>query len=78
VRARAGELLADLVRHTDAAFLLVSFSDEGFLSLEDMHDILGREGNVEVVEIPYAAFRGSRNLRSRSPRVTERLFLVER
>jgi len=78
VRARAGELLADLVRHTDAAFLLVSFSDEGFLSLEDMHDILGREGRVEVVEIPYATFRGSRNLRSRSPRVTERLFLVER
>lgn len=78
VRARAGELLADLVRHTDAAFLLVSFNDEGFLSLEDMHEILGREGNVEVVEIPYAAFRGSRNLRRRSPRVTERLFLVER
>jgi adenine-specific DNA-methyltransferase len=43
-----------------------------------MRDILGREGTVEVVEIPYAAFRGSRNLRSRSPRVTERLFLVDR
>jgi adenine-specific DNA-methyltransferase len=78
VRARAGELLADLVRHTDAAFLLVSFNDEGFLSREDMHGILDREGRVEVVEIPYAVFRGSRNLRSRSPRVTERLFLVER
>ena len=78
VRARAGELLADLVRHTDAAFLLVSFNDEGFLSPAEMHDILGREGAVEVVEIPYATFRGSRNLRSRSPRVTERLFLVER
>jgi adenine-specific DNA-methyltransferase len=78
VRARAGELLADLVGHTDAAFLLVSFNDEGFLSPAEMHGILGREGAVEVVEIPYATFRGSRNLRSRSPRVTERLFLVER
>ena len=78
VRSRAGDLLTDLVRHTDAAFLLVSFNDEGFLSPEEMRDILGREGTVEVVEIPYAAFRGSRNLRSRSPRVTERLFLVER
>jgi adenine-specific DNA-methyltransferase len=78
VRSRAADLLADLVRHTDAAFVLVSFNDEGFLSPGEMHDVLGREGTVEVVEIPYAAFRGSRNLRSRSPRVTERLFLVER
>jgi adenine-specific DNA-methyltransferase len=78
VRGRAADLLADLVRHTDAAFVLVSFNDEGFLSPGEMRDILGREGTVEVVEIPYAAFRGSRNLRSRSPRVTERLFLVDR
>ena len=78
VRSRARDLLADLVRHTDAAFLLVSFNDEGFLSPGEMNAILGREGTVEVVEIPYATFRGSRNLRQRSPRVTERLFLVER
>jgi adenine-specific DNA-methyltransferase len=78
VRSRAAALLADLVRHADAAFLLVSFNDEGFLAPAEMHAILEREGTVTVVEIPYAAFRGSRNLRGRSPRVTERLFLVER
>jgi len=78
VRSRSASLLADLVRHADAAFLLVSFSDEGFITPAAMQDILGREGRVEVVEIPYATFRGSRNLRNRSPRVTERLYVVER
>jgi adenine-specific DNA-methyltransferase len=56
----------------------VSFNDEGFITPAELQDILSREGRVEVVEIPYATFRGSRNLRSRSPRVTERLYLVER
>jgi adenine-specific DNA-methyltransferase len=78
VRSRSAALLADLVGHADAAFLLVSFNDEGFITPAELQDILSREGRVEVVEIPYATFRGSRNLRSRSPRVTERLYLVER
>lgn len=78
VRGRSADLLADLVRHVDAAFLLVSFNDEGFVPPAEIRRILSREGKVEVVEVPYAAFRGSRNLRDRPLRVTEQLFLVER
>ncbi|MFM8290807.1 MAG: DNA adenine methylase [Planctomycetia bacterium] len=78
VRARSAELLADLVRHCDAAFLLVSFNDEGFVPAAEIRRILAREGKVSVVEVPYAVFRGSRNLRARPLQVTERLFLVER
>jgi adenine-specific DNA-methyltransferase len=78
VRSRAADLLADLVRHVDASFLLVSFNDEGFVPPAELRSLLAREGRVTAVEVPYAAFRGSRNLRGRPLRVTEQLFLVER
>ena len=78
VRSRSAELVADLVAHTDARYLLVSYNDEGFIAPAEMRAILGREGRVETVEVPYTAFRGSRSLRNRPIRVTEHLFLVER
>ena len=78
VRSRAAELLGDLVRRVDAGFLLVSFNDEGFVSPRDIRSLLAKEGRITAVEVPYAAFRGSRNLRRRPLRVTEHLFLVER
>ena len=62
----------------DARFLLVSYNDEGFIPPAAMQALLAHEGRVEVVELPYTAFRGSRNLRGRPIRVTEHLFLVER
>lgn len=78
VRARCLERVEDLIGHTDAKWLLVSFNDEGFVSPEEMRALLGRVGEVAVVEVPYSTFRGSRNLRGRSLQVTEQLFLVER
>jgi len=78
VRSRSAELVADLVAHTDARYLLVSYNDEGFIAPAEMRAILGREGRVETIEVPYTAFRGSRSLRNRPIRVTEHLFLVER
>lgn len=41
-------------------------------------EMLREIGQVEVFEIPYNAYRGSRNLRNRPPYVTESLFLVAR
>jgi adenine-specific DNA-methyltransferase len=78
VRAKSLATFLRLAEATDAKFLLVSFNDEGFIPPEKMHAALAGLGKVEVVEIPYNAFRGSRNLRQRSLHVVERLFLVER
>lgn len=78
VRARSAELLRDLFRHTDARTLLVSFNDEGFVTPAEMRSLLEAEGRVEVIEVPYNAFRGSRSFENRPIHVTERLFLVER
>lgn len=78
VRARAESLFGDLLASVDARFLLVSFSNEGFIPPARMRSMLAELGPVEIMEIPYNAFRGSRNLRSRPVHVTEQLFLVER
>jgi len=78
VRSKALPLLKDLLRSIDASFLLVSFNNEGFIPPERMRRALDELGPVEVIELPYNAFRGSRNFNNRSIHVTEYLFLVER
>ena len=78
VRSRCLSRLAELIRATDASFIVVSFNDEGFIAPADMRHSLGQIGKVEIIEIPYNTFRGSRNLRGRGIHVTEQLFLVER
>jgi adenine-specific DNA-methyltransferase len=78
VRSRCSQRFADLVQAIDAPYILVSFNDDGFIHPSEMRQLLKRVGKLEVVEIPYNTFRGSRNLRRRRIHVTEHLFLVER
>jgi len=78
VRAESLRLMTDLVQHIDARFLLISFNNEGFISPAAMRAMLDEVGSVEVVEMQYNAFRGSRSFQKRSIHVTEHLFLVER
>jgi adenine-specific DNA-methyltransferase len=78
VRAEALPLFRRLVSLIDAPYLLVSYNNEGFITPLEMRDCLAAFGTVEVVEIPYNTFRGSRSLRQRPLHVTEHLFLVER
>lgn len=78
VRARSLPLFRELVQSVDAKFLLVSFNNEGFISPAEMRTLLGQIGKLEVIELKYNTFRGSRNFRNRSIHVTEQLFLVER
>lgn len=78
VRAEALPLFRRLVSRIDAPYLLVSYNNEGFITPTEMRDCLTVFGTVEVVEIPYNTFRGSRSLKTRPLHVTEHLFLVER
>jgi len=78
VRSRSLPLLRDLVQAVDSPFVLISFNNEGFIRPDQMRELLGRIGLVEVIETRYNTFRGSRNLRNRDIHVTEQLFLVER
>ena len=78
VRARSLPLLRELLETVDAPFLLVSFNNEGFISTDEMREMLDGIGSVDVLETRYNAFRGSRNFDNRPIHVTEQLFLVER
>jgi len=78
VRQKAVPLLKDLLFAIDAPFLLVSFNNEGFIGPQVMRAMLDDLGTVEVMPIPYNAYRGSRNFNNRPVHVTEYLFLVER
>ena len=78
VREKSLPLMRDLLYALESRFLLVSFNNEGFISPSEMHALLREIGTVDVVEVPYNAFRGSRNFNKRGIHVTEQLFFVER
>ncbi len=78
VKSQSLNLMRDLLHALDSRFLLISFNDEGFIKPDAMTALLKQIGSVQVLEIEYNTFRGSRNLRSRDIHVTEHLFLVER
>jgi len=77
-RNHALHALTHLITNINAKFVLISFNSEGFIKLEQMHNMLAKLGNVEVLETPYNTFRGSRNLRKRGIHVTEYLYLLEK
>jgi adenine-specific DNA-methyltransferase len=78
VRSSAAPLLRSLIGDLDSKFLLISFNDEGYITPEQMRDMLEPIGTVTEFTQRYNTFRGSRNLKGRSVHVTEHLYLVER
>ncbi|MBT9137061.1 MAG: Modification methylase FokI [Firmicutes bacterium] len=77
-RGQSLKLMEDLVDKIPAKHLLLSFNDEGFIAPNEMHAMLSKRGKVDVMDIHYNTFRGSRSLANRSIHVTEHLFFVER
>ncbi len=72
------EVFAQLVNEVKAKYLLVSFNSEGFISKDEMIELLRECGSVQVLESEYNTFRGSRNLNGRDIHVKEYLFLVKK
>jgi len=70
--------LTCLVENIKAKYVLVSFNSEGFISIEQMKNMLERFGKLEVLETKYNTFRGSRNLNGREIHVKEYLYLLEK
>lgn len=77
-QAQALTAFEQLVQDLNARFVLVSYNSEGFISLEQMESLLSRSGKVRRKDIPYNAYRGSRNLAGRELHVKEYLFLLEK
>jgi len=70
--------LTSLVENIKAKYVIISFNSEGFISAEDMKNMLSKIGELEVLETKYNTFRGSRNLNNREIHVKEYLYLLEK
>jgi adenine-specific DNA-methyltransferase len=70
--------LTELVGGVKAKYVLISFNSEGFISIEQMKEMLTKIGKFQVLETKYNTFRGSRNLNDREIHVKEYLYLLEK
>jgi adenine-specific DNA-methyltransferase len=77
-RNEAFDSLKALVTNLPSRFILLSFSDDGFLDPKDLQSLFKKLGKTEVFDIEYNTYRASRNLAGRTKKITEHLFLVER
>jgi adenine-specific DNA-methyltransferase len=62
----------------DSKYILISYNSEGYITYDEMSQILNKYGNVEVHEIVYNTYRGSRNLSERNLYVKEYLFILKK
>lgn len=67
-----------LVNDIDSKYLIISYNNEGFISLEEMQTMLSKYGKLYTKEIDYVAFRGSRNLKNRNAHTTEYIFILRK
>ena len=74
----AAASLEQLICDLDAEYMIISYNSEGFISLEQMTEMLKRYGKVRTRSIQYNTFRGSRNLRQRDIHVDEYLFILHK
>ena len=70
--------MEEIISNLDAKFAVISYNSEGFISFDEMKEMLEKYGSVKTVEITYNTFRGSRNLRNRDIHVSEYLFVLKR
>ena len=70
--------MKDLCEKIDSKYLLISFSDDGFISKDEMVEFLSDLGDVRVMDKEYNTFRGCRNLSGRDIHVKELLYLVRK
>lgn len=75
-KAQALKELEAVVSNLQAKHILISYNNEGFISFEEMVEMLEKYGAVSVSSENYPAFRGSRNLKERELKVVEYLFCL--
>lgn len=70
--------MEEIVSSLDSKFIVISYNSEGFISFDEMSEMLKKYGKLKTVEIAYNTFRGGRNLRNRDIHVSEYLFILEK
>jgi len=77
-RGDAIQAMDDLIKDTNAKFIMVSYNNEGIIPVEEFRSILKKYGRVKKMEREYNAYRGSRNLKDRNTHVNEILWLLQK
>ena len=77
-KQNARDSMIDLCGNLKARYLLISFSSDGFISKEEMVEMLSSIGEVEMFDKEYNTFRGCRNLNGRDIHIKEYLYLVRK
>jgi adenine-specific DNA-methyltransferase len=75
---KALKALTYIVENINSKYILISFNSEGYISADQMCEMLNKIGKLEVLETKYNTFRGSRNLDNREIHVKEYLYLLEK
>lgn len=78
VKKKSLAAMQELCSRLRTKYLAISFSDDGFISKEEMVNMLQQIGEVSVVERSYNTYRGSRNLEDRDKYVTEIIYVVKK
>ncbi len=70
--------LEQIVQNLDTKYAIISYNSEGFISFEQMSEMLEKYGDLKTVEINYNTFRGCRNLQNRATHVSEYIFVLKK
>jgi len=77
-KQKAEQSLDNLISKTDSDFIMLSYNNEGIISPNRIFEILSSYGIVELKKQEYNTFRGSRNLKERSNKVDELLYILKK
>ena len=64
-KEHAEATFADLIEHTDAKHILVSYSTDGIISFEKMREICMKKGRLSIVTNEYTTYRGGKKSNAR-------------
>jgi len=77
-RKFAETALNDLLDNTRAKYILLSYNNEGIIPIDRLRPILKKQGKLQLISQDYNTYRGSRNLKNRSIKVRELLWVLEK
>ena len=77
-RLTALSSMEKIIDSLDSKYIMISYNSEGFITFNQMTEMLRKYGKTKTVEITYNTFRGCRNLNNRSLHINEYLFILEK
>ncbi len=77
-KKHAESTLEYLIKKTDSKYIVISYNNEGIISIDKFKQILEKYGKVELKEQEYNTYKGSKNLKNRSLKVKELLWILNK